>query len=154
MKNFWILAVFIQFIYPAFETAFKFQHLDFDEGNFSPTNSADVFQTQNSFGIIFPFGKSFLNLTTYNYQKNHAKGIFQIYLVTSGDKLNRETMLESQIRFRIHKNYHLGIILDSYLISIKNYSTHSLLSTGLQLSYHSAENFAYIIESKIQEGYS
>lgn len=148
MNKTWILIVLIQAAHPAFETAFKFQYIGGNRGNFSSKDSIYSCQPENSFGLIFPFGQPFLKLKTMNYKRPLLNGSLQLYLATSGDNLYRETMLENQFQFSIHQNYQLGILLDTYLISIKNYSSQSTITSGIKLRYHNPDYFSFLIEHK------
>ncbi|MBC8256459.1 MAG: hypothetical protein H8E85_04040 [Candidatus Marinimicrobia bacterium] len=146
MKIICILIVLSQFAFPAFENAFKFQYL----GSSLPIDQDTVQFSQNkkSFSIIIPFGQTFLKLASLNFSHPFSFGNYELYMVTAGDKLYQENMLENKFEFSLNNDYNLALLMNTYLISIENYSTHYTLSTGLRLRYSNPDNLSYFIEYK------
>ena len=55
-------------------------------------------------------------------------------------------MMENKFDFSIHNNYNLAVLMNSYLISIQNYSTYYTFSTGFRLMYSNPKYVSYFIE--------
>ena len=146
MKEICILIVISQLAFPAFENAFKFQYLGSNPSIIQ--DSVQISQNKKSVSLIIPFGQPFLKLATLNYSKEFPFGNFGVYLASSGDNLYQEIMMESKFEFLLHPQYNLAVLLNSYLISIENYSMVYTLSTGLRLRYSNPDNFSYFIEYK------
>ena len=83
-----------------------------------------------------------------NFSYPFSGGIYELYLTSTGDKLYHEIMIENNIDFSIHTNYNLAFLMNSYLISIQNYSTHYTFSTGFRLTYSNQKYVSYFIEYK------
>ena len=111
MKKICILIVISQLVFPAFENAFKFQYL-----GSSPSviqDSIQISQNKKSLSLIIPFGQPFLKLATLNYSKEFPFGYFAVYLVSSGDNLYQEIIMENKFEFLIHPHYHLAGAISS-----------------------------------------
>ena len=126
MKEICLLIVLTHLAFPAFENAFKFQYLGSNLPNIQ--DSVQISQNKKSVSLIIPFGQPFLKLATLNYSKEFPFGNFGVYLASSGDNLYQEIMMESKFEFLLHPQYNLAGLLNTYLISIKNYSSHHSLS--------------------------
>ena len=146
MKKICILIVISQLAFPAFENAFKFQYPGSNPSIIQ--DSVQISQNKKSVSLIIPFGQPFLQLATLNYSKEFPFGNFGVYLASSGDNLYQEIMMESKFEFLLHPQYNLAGLLNTYLISIKNYSSHHSLSAGLRLKYSNSDHLSYFIEYK------
>ena len=98
--------------------------------------------------LIVPFGQPFLKFASINFSQQFSAGIYELYLTSTGDKLYHEIMLENKFDFSIHTNYNLALLMNSYLLSIQNYSTHYTFSTGFRLTYSNQKYVSYFIEYK------
>ena len=82
---------------------------------------------------LFPLVNPFF--TSINFSQQFSIGIYELYLTSTGDKLYHEIMLENKFGFSIHTNYKLAVLMNSYLISIQNHSTHYTFYTDFCLMY-------------------
>ena len=98
--------------------------------------------------LIVPFGQPFLKFASINFSQQFSAGIYELYLTSTGDKLYHEIMLENKFGFSIHPNYKLAVLMNSYLISIQNYSTYYSFSTGFRFTYSNQKYVSYFIEYK------
>ena len=146
MKKMWILFVLIQIAYPAFENALQFQYLRDNHPHIQDSSKTNPFN--KSVALIVPFGQPFLKFASINFSQQFSAGIYELYLTSAGDKLYHEIMLENKFGFSIHPNYKLAVLMNSYLISIQNYSTHYTFSTGFRLMYSNPKYISYFIEYK------
>ena len=146
MKKICLLIVLIHLVFPAFENAFKFQYLGSSLPNIE--DSVQISQNKKSVSLILPFGQPYLKLASLNYSHPFSYGTYEIYMVTTGDKLYQEIMLENKFEFPLHPHYKLAGLLNTYLISIENYSSHHSLSVGLRLKYSNPYHLSYFIEYK------
>ncbi len=146
MKKIWVLIVLIQIAYPAFENAFKFQYLGENHPYLQDSVNTSPFKKSGT--LIIPFSQPFLKIASINISRQFSSGIFELYLSSAGDKLYHEIMLENKFDFSIHTNYNLAFLINSYFISIRNYSTHYTFSTGFRLMYSNPKYISYFIEYK------
>ena len=146
MKKLWILIVLVQIAYPAFENAFKFQYLGDNLPNFQDSVKTGLFK--KSVVLIVPFSQPYLKIASMNFSHPFSAGIYELYLTSTGDKLYHEIMLENKFDFSIHNNYNLAVLMNSYLISIQNYSTYYTFSAGFRLAYSNPKYVSYFIEYK------
>ena len=146
MKEICLLIVLTHLAFPAFENAFKFQYLGSNLLNIQ--DSVQISQNKKSVSLILPFGQPYLKLASLNYSHPFSYGTYEIYMVTTGDKLYQEIMLENKFEFSLHPHYKLAGLLNTYLISIENYSRHHSLSAGLRLKYSNSDHLSYFIEYK------
>ena len=146
MKKIWILIVLIQIASPAFENAFKYQYIGDKLPHFQ--NSVKTSPFKKSVTLIMPFSQPFLKFASITFSHPFSVGIYEFYLTSTGDKLYHEIMIENNIDFSIHTNYNLAFLINSYLISIQNYSTHYTFSTGFRLMYSNPKYISYFIEYK------
>ena len=122
MKKICLLIVPTHLAFPALENAFKFQYLGSNQPNIQ--DSVQISQNKKSVSLILPFGQPYLNLASLNYSHPFSYGTYEIYMVTTGDKLYQKIMLENKFEFPLHPHYKLAGLLNTYLIYIKNYSSH------------------------------
>ena len=146
MKKLWILIVLIQFACPAFENAFKFQYLGDNLPSFQDSVKTGLFK--KSVVLIVPFSQPYLKLASMNFSHLFSAGVYELYLISTGDKLYHESMMENKFDFSIHNNNNLAVLMNSYLISIQNYSTYYAFSTGFRLMYSNPKYVSYFIEYK------
>jgi len=146
MKKICLLIVLTHLAFPAFENSFKFQYLGSNLPNIQ--DSVQISQNKKSVSLILPFGQPYLKLASLNYSHPFSYGTYEIYMVTTGDKLYQEIMLENKFEFPLHPHYKLAGLLNTYLISIENYSSHHSLSAGLRLKYSNSDHLSYFIEYK------
>ena len=62
-------------------------------------------------------------------------------MASSGDKLYHEFMTENKFEYLLRHNYNLAVLLNTYLISIENYSIHYTFSSGIQYKKGDSFNF-------------
>tara|TARA_Y100000588_G_C13508836_1_gene608510 strand:- start:57 stop:440 length:384 start_codon:yes stop_codon:yes gene_type:complete len=126
-------------VFAAFENTIKFQYLSSNLSNYK--NSTLPFQNSVSCSIKIPFGKPFIKIATikYSHPISNSNGNYEIYVSTSGDKLYRENMDENKFDFPLHHKYNFAVLINSYLVAIKNYSTEFNLTAGFQLKYLAIE---------------
>lgn len=146
MKKICFLIVLTQFAYPAFENSFKFQY--FGSTLLTNQNSTQSYKSNNSVAFILPFGQPFLKLATLNYSHPFSFGNYAFYMASSGDKLYHEFMTENKFEYLLRHNYNLAVLLNTYLISIENYSTYYTFSSGFRIKYSNPTRFSYFIEYK------
>jgi len=146
MKNICLFIILTHLAFSAFENAFKFQYLGSNLPNIQ--DSVQFSQNKKSVSLILPFGQPFLKLASLNYSHPFSYGTYEIYMVTTGDKLYQEIMLENKFEFSLHPHFKLAGLLNTYLISIENYSSHHSLSAGLRLRYSYSDQLSYFIEYK------
>ena len=146
MKKLWILIVLVQIAYPAFENAFKFQYLGDNLPSFQDSVKTGLFK--KSVVLIVPFSQPYLKIVSMNFSHPFSAGIYELYLTSTGDKLYHEILMENKFDFSIHNNYNLAVLMNSYLISIQNYSTYYTFSAGFRLTYSNPKYVSYFIEYK------
>ena len=97
MKEICLLIVLTHLAFPAFENTFKFQYLGSNLPNIQ--DSVQISQNKKSVSLILPFGQPYLKLASLNYSHPFSYGTYEIYMVTTGDKLYQEIMLENKFEF-------------------------------------------------------
>ena len=112
MKKICLLIVLTHLAFPAFENAFKFQYLVSNLPNIQ--DSVQISQNKKSVSLILPFGQPYLKLASLNYSHPFSYGTYEIYMVTTGDKLYQEIMLENKFEFLLHPHYKLAGLLNSH----------------------------------------
>jgi len=105
-------------------------------------------QNKKSVSLILPFSQPYLKLALLNYSHPFSYGTYEIYMVTTGDKLYQKIMLENKFEFPLHPHYKLASLLNTYLISIENYSSHHSVLAGHRLKYSNSDRLSYFIEYK------
>ena len=121
MKKICLLIVLTHLVFPAFENAFKFQYLGSNLPNIQ--NSVQNSQNKKSVSLILPLGQPYLKLASLNYSHPFSYGTYEIYMVTTKDKLYQKIMLENKFEFPLHPHYTLAGLLNTYLIAIEKYPT-------------------------------
>ena len=98
--------------------------------------------------LIVPFSKPYLKIASMNFSHPFSADIYELYLTSTGDKPYHEIMMENKFDFSIHNNYNLAVLMNSYLISIQNYSTYYTFSAEFRLTYSNPKYVSYFIEYK------
>ena len=111
MKEICLLIVLIQLAFSAFENTFKFQYLGSNLPNIQ--DSVQIYQNKKSVSLILPFGQPYLKLASLNYSLPFSYGTYEIYMVTTRDKVYQKIMFENKFEFRIQPYFGVGISIYS-----------------------------------------